>query len=235
MKRLDKILADAGVGTRSEIKQIVRQGRVYVDGQVCNDCDKKLNENGVTLTLDGMPVRTDTYYYIMMNKPAGVVSATEDSRERTVIDILPERYRKLGLIPVGRLDKDTEGLLLLTNDGAWAHGITSPARHVEKEYAAQTDKPVTVEDIEAFRQGITLRDGTKCLPAGLENLDTEHKFTCRVTLTEGKYHQVKRMLAARGIRVLHLERIRLGPLSLDEALPRGGVRELTIDERDRLK
>lgn len=232
MKRLDKILADAGMGTRSEIKNAVRQSRVRVDGEVCGDCGARIDEISASVTMDGIPVRTDTYYYIMMNKPASVVSAVLDSTEKTVIDILPREYIGLELFPVGRLDKDTQGLLLLTNDGAWAHSITAPSRHVEKVYIAGTDKRVTGGDIAAFESGVILRDGTRCLPAVLEDLCTENEPSCRIILTEGKYHQVKRMLASRGIKVLNLKRVRLGALCLDANLMPGAVRELTVEEKN---
>lgn len=168
----------------------------------------------------------------MLHKPAGVLTATEDSRQRTVLDLLPPELRKRGLSPVGRLDKDTEGLLLLTDDGELAHRLLSPKYHVDKRYFARVDGPLDQADVDAFAAGMTLGDGLMCLPAGLEPLA---EGTCIVTLREGKFHQVKRMLAARGAPVLYLKRLSMGPLTLDAALPIGGWRELTAEETASLR
>ncbi len=221
--RLDKLLADLGVASRRELKELIRAGRVRVDGQVCLRPEQKVDPETQRLSLDGSPLRRSKCCTLMMNKPAGVVTATEDRVERTVLDLLPSEYRRLGLFPVGRLDKDTEGLLLLTNDGEFAHRVISPKSCVEKRYYADIEGEADEEDARAFAEGLTLRDGTLCRPAKLESLGPGK---CLVTVTEGKYHQVKRMLASRGKPVLKLKRLSVGALALDESLSPGAVREL---------
>ena len=223
MERLDKILAATGRWSRKEAKALIRAGRVLVDGSQPAGPEQKVGE-GRTVLVDGHPISTEKYTYIMLHKPAGVVSSTEDPREQTVLSLLPREMRKIGLFPVGRLDKDTEGLLLLTNDGQLAHRLLSPARHVDKVYYAEVDGILTEADSDAFRSGMTLGDGTRCLPAELEPL--EGPGQCLVTLREGKYHQVKRMLAARGKPVTYLKRLSMGPLRLDPDLPPGAWRPL---------
>ena len=223
LQRLDKVLADLGIGSRKELKELIRAGRVRIDGMVCLKPEQKLDPERQTLTLDGKELGYKGLRYFMMDKPAGVVTATEDRSQKTVLDLLPEELRRLGLFPVGRLDKDTSGLLLLTNDGDFAHRVISPKSCVEKRYYADIDGDVTEEDAAAFAAGLTLRDGTQCLPAGLERLGAGK---CLVTVTEGKYHQVKRMLASRGKPVLALRRLSIGTLVLDESLGPGGLREL---------
>lgn len=227
MKRLDKILSDAGVAGRKELKEMIRAGRVWVDGIAVTKPESKFDEDTVEITVDGAPISTDTLLYYMLYKPEGVVTATEDPAQSTVMDLLPAELRRRGLFPVGRLDKDTTGLLILTNDGAYAHQVISPKSHVNKRYRAVTDGIADLEDVEAFRQGILLRDGTECLPARLEITGTE---TCYVTLWEGKYHQVKRMLASRGKPVQTLHRCSVGQLELDERLAPGEVRQMTPQE-----
>ena len=184
------------------------------------------------MTVDGRPIVTEKYLYLMLHKPAGVVSSTQDPRDRTVLDLLPRDLRGRDLFPVGRLDKDTEGLLLLTNDGPLAHELLAPGRHVEKVYYAQVDGELTEEDRAAFAGGLTLGDGTVCRPAGLEILPPADR--CLVTIQEGKYHQVRRMLASRGKPVRYLKRLSMGPLSLDPALPAGAWRPLSLEERANL-
>ncbi|MBE6992767.1 MAG: rRNA pseudouridine synthase [Ruminococcaceae bacterium] len=230
MKRLDKLLSDAGAASRRELKDIIKKGRVTVNGIVALSGDMKVEETAV-ITLDGEPVNSTGLYYIMLNKPAGCVSATED-RDKTVLDLLPAEMKRAGVFPVGRLDKDTEGLLLLTNDGAWAHGITSPKKHVSKRYRALVEGLLTESDAELLSSGIELKDGTKCLPAKLEIENSGNTSRCVITITEGKYHQVKRMMAAVGHRVLYLERISIGELILDPALERGQWRKLEVHEID---
>lgn len=230
MKRLDKILSDAGVAGRRELKTIIKTGRVEVDGRVITSPDEKIDETAVTITLDGIPVATESLYYYMMDKPAGVVTATEDRQQQTVLDLLPPELRRQGVFPVGRLDKDTTGLLLLTNDGDWAHRIISPKSHVKKRYMAEVDGLPNDADVQAFAAGITLRDGAVCMPAQLEITGTS---LCYVTLKEGKYHQVKRMLASRGKPVLTLRRLSVGGLELDSDLGAGGFRPLTEEERSK--
>ena len=227
MDRLDKVLAATGRWSRKEARALVKAGRVLVDGGLPAGPEVKVGE-GTSGTVDGHPVSTEKYTYLMLHKPAGVVSSTEDPRERTVLSLLPPELRRIGLAPVGRLDKDTEGLLLLTNDGRLAHRLLSPAKHVDKVYYAEVDGLLGEEDCLAFRRGVILADGTRCLPAELEILDAPSRAL--VTLREGKYHQVKRMLASRGAPVRYLKRLSMGALSLDPALPPGAWRLLEDDE-----
>ncbi|MCD8127260.1 MAG: rRNA pseudouridine synthase [Clostridiales bacterium] len=225
--RLDKLLADTGLWSRKEARNLIRRGQVTVDGAVVKQPEAKVNPARSTLTAAGQPVAWQKYTYIMMNKPGGVLTATEDRRQPTVLDLLPPELRRKQLRPVGRLDKDTEGLLLLTDDGALAHRLLSPKSHVDKVYYAETEGTVDEEDIAAFADGMTLGDGLVCQSAGLERLGPER---CLVTLREGKFHQVKRMLAARGKPVRYLKRLSMGALTLDEALTPGAWRPLTAEE-----
>ncbi len=227
MERLDKVLAATGRWSRSQAKALVKGGRVLVDGRPAQRAEDKIGEEAV-ITVDGHPIRTARTVWLMLHKPQGVVSSTEDPRERTVLSLLPPELRRIGLFPVGRLDKDTEGLLLLTNDGAAAHRLLAPGRHVDKVYYAEVDGALGEDDVTAFAAGIELRGGTVCRPAGLSVGDAPDR--CLVTIHEGKYHQVKRMLAARGKPVRYLKRLSMGPLSLDPALPLGAWRPLRPDE-----
>lgn len=222
MTRLDKLLTQSGLYSRSEARELIRSGRVSVDGETLRRPEVKAAEDAAVF-VDGEEVNCSLCRYFMLNKPAGVLSATDDRSQPTVLDLLPREIRALGLFPVGRLDKDTTGLLLLTNDGDFAHRVISPKHGVVKTYLAVTASPVDAEDVRAFREGITLADGTHCLPAVLEPLDG---CRCRVLVSEGKYHQVKRMLAACGKPCTALERTAVGALELDPELPRGGWREL---------
>jgi len=231
--RLDRILSDAGTASRSEARLLVQRGLVTVDGAVPASAREKFDPTAAEILVRGVPVRWQVRHVLLMNKPAGVVTSTEDPRDRTVMDLLPEPWRDLDLFPVGRLDKDTEGLLLLTDDGRLAHRLTAPRHEVPKRYYARVEGVLTGEDREAFHRGIVLRDGTRCRPAELELL--EGGTAALVTVTEGKYHQVKRMLAAVGKPVTYLERRALGPLELDDALGRGEVRELSGEEIDALE
>ena len=224
LQRLDKILCDLGLASRREVKNIVKSGRVLVDGRLPAGPEQKLDPEAATITLDGEALRYRRFRSFMMDKPAGVLTATEDRTQPTVLDLLPPELRRLGLFPVGRLDKDTTGLLLLTNDGDLAHRVISPKSEVPKRYHARVDGIPDEEDARAFAEGLVLGDGTRCLPALLEYGGTDE---CLVTLREGKYHQVKRMLAARGKPVLALRRLSVGGLTLDETLGPGGLRELT--------
>lgn len=227
MKRLDKLLSDAGVAGRRELKSIIRSGRVCVDGVPVTAPEHKVDENTAVVTLDGTAISGQTFYYYMIHKPAGVVTATEDREQKTVLNLLPPELVRQGVFPVGRLDKDTTGLLLLTNDGDFAHQVISPRSHVEKRYRARVDGIPNEEDVEAFAKGMELRDGSQCLPAKLEIDGTD---VCFVTLREGKYHQVKRMLAARGKPVLALHRVSVGQLKLEENLVSGAFRPLSPEE-----
>lgn len=232
MERLDKLLASTGRWSRSQVKALVRQGRVRVDGVTAAGPEQKCAPEQA-LEVDGAPVCLQKFVYIMMNKPGGLLSATEDKRQQTVLDLLDKPLRRRGLFPVGRLDKDTTGLLLLTDDGELAHRLLAPKSHVDKVYLAQVDGCVNGEDAAAFCSGMVLEDGFVCLPAQLQPLEDGSR--CLVTLQEGKFHQVKRMLAARGKPVLTLKRLSMGPLQLDDDLPEGGWRQLTDGETEQLR
>jgi len=228
MERLDKLLSSTGRWSRKEVKELVRQGRVLADGAPVKKPEEKFDPSAVCLQVDGQSVDCAPFVYLMMDKPAGLLSATEDKRQKTVLDLLPEHLRRRGLFPVGRLDKDTTGLLLLTDDGALAHELLSPRKHVDKVYLARVEGQVDSGDVEALAAGMVLGDGLHCLPAGLEPLEDGSR--CLVTLREGKYHQVKRMLAARGKPVLELRRLSMGPLKLDKDLGEGNWRPLRPEE-----
>lgn len=227
MERLDKLLAGTGKWSRREVKALVRQGLVRVDGRLAASAEDKLDPAAAIITVDGETISLCRFTYVMLHKPASVLTATEDRKQPTVLDLLPPELRRIGLAPVGRLDKDTEGLLLLTNDGELAHRLLSPKYHVEKRYFARVDGELSAADAEAFARGMTLGDGLECLPAGLEVLPDR---VCIVTLREGKFHQVKRMLAARGAPVLYLKRLSMGPLTLDDSLAAGAYRLLRAEE-----
>ena len=231
MERLDKIISATGKKSRREVREMVRQGRVLVDGKPAPAADMKVDPQTAVILLDGEPMGYEKFTYVMLHKPAGVLTATEDRRQETVLDLLPPELRRRALSPVGRLGKDTEGLLLLTNDGQLAHRLLSPKSHVDKVYYARVDGALEPGDIAAFAAGMTLGDGLECLPAGLEILSPTEAL---VTLREGKFHQVKRMLAARGKPVLYLKRLSMGRLRLDPALAPGAWRMLTEEERSAL-
>ncbi len=226
--RLDKLISDSGLYSRSEARLLIRAGRVTAGGVVMLKPDAKVDAKLSPVALDGQQLRCDRLRYFMLNKPAGVLSATEDRKARTVLDLLPRELSGLGLFPVGRLDKDTTGLLLLTNDGDFAHRVISPKSAVMKLYRAETESPVDASDALAFAEGVVLRDGTVCLPARLEGCEDG---SCEVSVMEGKYHQVKRMLASRGRPVKALHRLKIGALCLDESLEEGKCRELTNLEK----
>ena len=227
MERLDKLLAGTGKWSRREVKALVRQGLVRVDGRLAASAEDKLDPAATVITVAGETISHCRFTYVLLHKPAGVLTATEDRKQPTVLDLLPPELRRIGLAPVGRLDKDTEGLLLLTNDGELAHRLLSPKYHVDKRYLARVDGELSAADAEAFARGMTLGDGLECLPAGLEVLPDR---VCIVTLREGKFHQVKRMLAARGAPVLYLKRLSMGPLTLDDSLAAGAYRLLRAEE-----
>lgn len=226
--RLDRLLSSQGGGTRSEVRALLRAGRVCVDGLCVRDPGEKVDPESQTVAVDGRPVRYSAHVYLVMNKPCGVVSASRDPRAKTVLDLLPPDLRRPGLFPAGRLDKDTEGMLLITDDGAFAHEILSPRRHVEKVYLAELDAPVSEADAAAFAAGLTLEDGLRCLPA---RLWAGGGCQAYAALREGKFHQVRRMFAARGRQVLRLVRVRMGALALPDELLPGQARELTENER----
>ncbi len=229
--RLDKLIADSGVASRREAKELVKAGRVRVDNSIASSAEAKVDPDISTVYIDGVALDYKKNRYIMMNKPNGVLSATEDPSQKTVIDLLPESLRKQELFPVGRLDKDTTGLLLLTNDGGFSHSIISPKRHVAKVYRAAVTGVLDESDIAAFEAGLLLSDGTECMSA---KLSIERASVGVVTVYEGKYHQVKRMFAARGKHVTALHRMSIGGLSLDPALKPGEFRELSEDEKKKI-
>lgn len=226
MERLDKFLCDSGAGTRSQVKQILKTGRVQVDGKPEKDGSRKIDPARNEVTLDGTRMGGKYRAVYMMNKPAGYVTATEDPAEKTVMELLPESLRHLELKPVGRLDKATEGLLLFTNDGDLLHRLISPRKEVPKVYYARHEGTAGQSDVDAFAAGLTLADGTVCRSAVLKPLGAGESM---VTVCEGKYHQVRRMMASRGMTVTYLERRREGGLTL-ENLPRGSVRPLCEEE-----
>ena len=226
MERLDKFLCDSGVGTRSQVKAILKAGRVAVDGKPEKDNSRKIDPQTQTVTLDGAVLGGYRRIVLMLNKPEGYVTATEDKNDKTVMELLPVEYKNLELKPVGRLDKQTEGLLLFTNDGDLLHRLISPKKEVPKVYYARHEGTATEEDVAAFAAGLTLRDGSLCLPAKLEPLGAGESL---ITVCEGKYHQVRRMMASRGMHVSYLERKQESGLVLGD-LPRGAVRELTEEE-----
>lgn len=235
-QRLDKVLSTLGIATRSELKKMAKQGRILVNDKIVKDTSLHLNPEQDQIHVDGEAVTYKKYIYLVMNKPQGVISATEDLRERTVIDLLTEQEKHFAPFPVGRLDKDTEGLLLLTNDGKLAHQLLSPRKHVDKTYFAKLDGVVGEEAIHAFKQGIQLDDGYITMPADL-NLIGHATFSneIEITIQEGKYHQVKRMFEAIGRKVTYLQRIRMGSLRLDRELPLGTYRALTETELEQLQ
>lgn len=226
MERLDKFLASQNFGSRKAVSALVRRGVVTVNGETALNAAQKLDPERDTVAVLGKEVSYREHVYIMMNKPAGVLSATEDSRQKTVLDLLPPELARRGLFPAGRLDKDTTGLLLLTDDGEFAHRMLAPKSHVYKLYEAVVERPVTREDIAAFEAGV--RSGPQeFAPARLRG---EGETTAYVEIREGKFHQVKRMFLATGNRVLKLKRLKIGGLSLDETLPVGGARLLSREE-----
>ena len=227
MERLDKVLAGTGRWSRREVKLLVRQGLVRLNGAAAVSAEEKCDPETAVITVNGETVVLRRFTYVLLHKPGGVLTATEDRRQETVMELLPQELRRVGLAPVGRLDKDTEGLLLLTNDGELTHRLLSPKYHVDKRYFARVDGHLTAAHTEAFAKGMTLGDGLKCLPARLEILPDNG---CIVTVREGKFHQVKRMLASCGAPVVYLKRLSMGPLVLGDELGRGEHRMLRDEE-----
>lgn len=226
MQRLDKVLSEAGVASRRELKTIIKAGRVTVNGQTVRTPEQKVDAAADTILVDGQPIARPGVVVLLLHKPAGYVTSTDDPRDPTVMELIPEPYRSMDLSPVGRLDKETEGLLLLTNDGDLLHRLISPKHRVPKIYEAEHDGEAGPADVEAFRQGITLRDGDTCLPAELTPLGPGKS---RIVLHEGKYHQVRRMMASRGLYVRYLKRVAEGNLELGD-LAKGKCRNLSEDE-----
>jgi len=234
--RLDKFLVACAVGSRTEVKNLLKAGRVTVNGKKEKSAKLQINEERDEIRFDGQVLDYEEFVYYMMNKPQGVISATEDSKHRTVLDLLDDIARTKEVFPVGRLDIDTHGLLLLTNDGKLAHALLSPKRHVDKTYLAQVEGIMSQEDVETFAEGIPLKDFT-CQPAKLELVSVDpvkNQSLVRVTIAEGKFHQVKRMVAYCGKEVVDLQRLTMGTLVLDENLERGEWRRLTKGELENL-
>lgn len=234
MIRLDKYLADMGVGTRTEVKKYIRQGKVVVDGTVVKTPESKIDETKQQVTCAGTSISYETFEYYMLHKPAGYVSATTDAKDKTVLELIDTKKRK-DLFPVGRLDKDTEGLLLITNDGELAHRLLAPKKHVDKVYYAKIDGVVTEEDVKAFAEGLSIGNGEVAKPSKLHILVSDKISEIELTIQEGKFHQVKRMFQAVGKKVIFLKRLSMGPLKLDECLKPGQFRELTSKELNMLK
>lgn len=236
MERLDKILANLGHGTRKEVKALVKKGEVLIDGEKVKDSAVKVDPINSVIEVSGEKLNYRKYIYLLMNKPNGVISATVDNKEETVIDLLDPEYQAFSPFPIGRLDKDTVGLLLITNDGELNHKLIAPKNHVDKVYYAEINKLVTEKDIAAFKKGVTLDDGYVCMPGNLEIISAdENGSEVKVTIQEGKYHQVKRMFESLDKSVVYLRRISFGPLALDETLEEGEYRELTEEEIEMLK
>lgn len=233
--RLDKLLANMGYGSRKEVKQLLKQKAVTVDGAYVKDAALHVDPEQQMVSVFGERVVYTEFVYLMMNKPPGVISATEDLRDETVIDLLEPLQQHFQPFPVGRLDKDTEGLLLLTNDGVLAHNLLSPKKHVPKVYYAQIEGVVTEEDVEKFANGVELDDGYVTKPGKLVILKSEQQSEIELMIQEGKFHQVKRMFEAVGKRVTYLKRISMGSLTLDENLALGEYRELTTEELNGLQ
>ena len=233
MIRLDKYLADMGIGTRTEVKKLIRQGKVQVDDNIVKLPEQKIDTATQKVFCEGQEVGYEEYEYYMLNKPAGYVSATTDAKDKTVLDLITDKKRK-DLFPVGRLDKDTEGLLLITNDGDLAHRLLAPKKHVDKLYYARVEGVVTEEDRQAFADGVDIGEDEVTRPAVLEILKADEISETHLTIQEGKFHQVKRMFEAVGKRVVYLKRISMGTLQLDENLKLGEYRPLTEEELEHL-
>lgn len=232
--RLDKFLTACGVGTRSEVKKTVKSGAVSVNGKVVTKADVHLDPNTDTVTAYGQKIKYREFVYLMLNKPQGYLSATRDGRTPTVMELVPDEYMHFEPFPVGRLDIDTEGFLLMTNDGDLAHRLLSPKKHIPKTYVAQIEKAVGEAETDAFREGVVLDDGYKTLPAELKSLSDTEPYFAEIVIHEGKFHQVKRMFEAVGNKVLYLKRTKMNRLSLDDNLELGEIREITEEEMELL-
>ena len=229
MERLDKIIASQGKYSRSEVKKLVKLGRITLDGATVKSADVKVDPSKVQIAIDGEKLCYQKYVYIMLNKPKGVISATTDNTQKTVIDLVPRQMYRDGLFPAGRLDGDTTGFVLITDDGDFAHRILSPKNHIMKTYHATLKRPLNEDEYDKFKDGIVLSDGTVCMQSKVQMLSDEPPV-CEIQICEGKYHQVKRMFASTGNKVLELKRVKMGGLYLDENLPEGECRLLTEDE-----
>lgn len=231
-ERLDKLLSSQGLGSRKEVARLIRTGQVVVDGNVEKRPESKWDGEKAEILVQGSLLSVQKFCYLMMNKPKGVVSASRDPRCKTVVDLVPDKWRRPGLFPAGRLDKDTEGLLIITNDGDFAHHMLSPKKHVFKRYEAVISGTVGVPEIQRFQEGIVLSDGTKCLPAQLQVMERGETERVQVEICEGKFHQIKRMFYAVDCDVLQLKRLSIGALELDRALEPGMCREISEEERN---
>lgn len=230
MERLDKIIASQGKFSRSEVKKLVKSGRITVDGKLPKSSDIKLSPDECDIRIDGESLNYKKHIYIMLNKPQGVISASNDREQQTVIDLVPKNLFREGLFPAGRLDGDTTGFVLITDDGDFAHRILSPKNHIMKTYHATLRDELTEDDIIRFKEGLTLGDGTECLEAHVRVLESGDINLAEIKICEGKYHQVKRMFASIGNKVLELRRVKMGGLDLDESLREGECREITDKE-----
>ncbi len=236
MERIDKILSNLGHGTRKEVKALLKKGKIEVDGVIVSDNTMKIDPDKAVIKVSGEEIKYRKFIYLTMNKPAGVVSATVDNHDETVIDLIDQEYHAFKPFPIGRLDKDTVGLLLITNDGELNHKLIAPKNHVDKVYYAQINKPVDEKDVDIFKKGVILEDEYKCMPAILEVLKAdENGSEVMITIQEGKFHQVKRMFESVDKKVVFLRRMSFGPLKLDENLPEGQYRELSEEEIKLLK
>lgn len=230
--RLDKFVSEQAGVTRSEAKQLLKKGEITVNGAVVKSADAQITPEADRIFVSGKEISYRKFIYIMLNKPSGVICATRDELSETVLELIPTELRRKGLFPAGRLDKDTEGFVFITDDGALAHKMLSPRSHVEKEYIVTLESPFCEEYIAKFSDGITIDGGEKCLPAVI--IPTEAEHIVKLILHEGKYHQVKRMMKAVGNSVVHLKRVRIGGIKLDALLAEGECREITAEEIGRL-
>ena len=231
MKRIDKIISEQTYYTRKEIKKLISQGMVYVNGEQVKKPENKYDENNITIKINGKEIEIKKYIYLLLNKPKGYVSTTETKEQKTVLDLVPEKYKNRNLFPAGRLDKDTTGLMLITDDGEFAHNILSPRKHVKKEYEVTLDIPVTETMVEGFKKGVSLNDG-ECKSAELE---ITGEYTAKVVITEGRYHQIKRMFGCYAAKVVELNRICMGNLYLPKELKLGEIKEATQEELQRIQ
>lgn len=243
--RIDRLLCELNIGTRSQVKELLKKGLVSADGQIIRKADAQVDENSVEITVKGKNYSYRPFVYYMLNKPAGVITATRDAQDRTVMDLVKEEYQLShggelsgipfkDMFPVGRLDKDTVGLLLITNDGELSHNLLAPGKHVDKTYLVHLNDNLSKEMIEQLEQGVDIGEEKRTQPAVLR-IDKQDASICHITITEGKFHQVKRMFEAVGRKVIYLKRLSMGSLVLDETLPEGKIRELTEEEADELR
>lgn len=232
-ERIDKWIASTTTLSRKEVKALLRQKRVTVNGVTVTDGGFQTDAEQDAVAVDGVPFSIKPHIYIMLNKPTGIVSASRSQKEKTVVDLVPPQLQRNGLFPAGRLDKDTTGFVLITDDGDFAHRILSPKNHIQKTYIAHLEKPILPTEIAILKQGVVLRDGTQLLPASVDVIG-EDMQTVQIRICEGKYHQIKRMLAAVGNRVTALRRTHMGALPLDAALPPGACREITPEELNKI-